>query len=273
MTAFSRNRTPTLLEARFEECRREARGILKKLMIEAPAEIDLAAVAGILGGLTIEEGGIEGAEGRILWGERGAAIRVKAGLWPGRKRFTLAHEIGHFVLHRQNRQGRFDTGHQLAIWNEANEEAEANVFASELLMPDYLFTPRLKRQSPSFRNLDGLAEEFQASRLSTALQYVHYCHEQVAIVFSRNGAVVWSKASKQFPWRIRHGQLSKDSGAGALAAGNPNETGRMAPTPVYAWLSDFEYDKDHDIMEESRAVPSYDGGILSLLWAKEDMED
>jgi hypothetical protein len=261
-----------LLDARFEECRREARSLLQNLMVEEPSEIDLMAVAGFLGGLTVEEGGLEGADGRILWGRNGAAIRVKAGLWPGRQRFTLAHEIGHYVLHKNNPHGRFDTGHQFAIWNEANEEAEANIFAAELLMPDYLFTPRLKRQSPSFRNLDQLAEDFSASRLATALQYVHYCHEQVALVFSRDGNVVWSKHAKQFPWRIRHGELSKDSGAGALAAGNPNETGKMARTPVYAWLSDFERDRDHDIMEESRAIPSY-GGILSLLWARDDIED
>jgi hypothetical protein len=91
-------------------------------------------------------------------------------------------------------------------------------------------------------------------------------------VFSRDGKVVWYKVSNQFPWRIRQGELSKDSGAGALTAGSLNETGRMAPTPAYAWLSEFEHDSEHDIMEESRAVQSY-GGILSLLWAKEDLED
>lgn len=272
MNSSERRQSPGLSEARFEECRREARSLLHKLMVEDPSEIDLMAVVGLLGGLTVEEGGLEGAEGRILWGKNDAAIRIKAGLWPGRKRFTLAHEIGHFVLHKSKPQGRFDTGHQFAIWNEANEEAEANVFASELLMPDYLFMSRLKRQAPSFRNLDQLAEEFAASRLSTALQYVHYCHEQVALVFSRDGQVVWTKAAKQFSWRIRRGQLSKDSGAGALASANPNETGKMARTPAYAWLSDLEYDRDHDIMEESRALPSY-GGILSLLWAKDDLDD
>ena len=272
MTPPPGKRSFNLLEARLERCRQVAREHLRNLMIEEPSEIDLMAVAGFLGGLTVEEGGLDGADGRILWGQNGAAIRIKAGLWPGRKRFTLAHEIGHYVLHKHNRQGRFDSGHQFAIWNEANEEAEANVFAAELLMPDFLFTPRLKRHSPSFRNLDKLAEDFVTSRLASALQYVHYCHEQVALVFSRGGQVVWSKAAKQFPWRIRSGPLSKDSGAGELIAGNPNETGRMAPTPAYAWLSDFEHDRDHDIMEESRVIQTY-GGILSLLWARDDLDD
>jgi hypothetical protein len=272
MISSSRKHSVSLVEARFEECRRTARDLLNKLMVEEPSEIDLDAIVGFLGGLTVEEGGLEGADGRILWGNNGAAIRVKAGLLPGRKRFTVAHELGHYVLHKGNAHGRFDTGHQLAIWNEASEEAEANVFAAELLMPDNLFTPRLKRLPPSFRNLDQLAEDFATSRLAAALQYVHYCHEQVAIVFSRDGQVLWSKAAKQFTWQIRRGPLSKDSGAGELASGNPNESGKMARTPAYAWLSAFEYDRDHDIMEESRAVQSY-GGILSLLWAKDDLDD
>lgn len=272
MNLPTRKESPALLKARFEECRQKARNILHELMVEEPSEIDLASVVGFVGDLTVEEGGLDGAEGRILWGQKGAAIRIKAGLWPGRKRFTLAHEIGHFLLHKHNPQGRFDTGHHFAIWNEAGEEAEANVFAAELLMPDYLFQPRLKRQAPSFGNLDQLAEDFAASRLSTALQYVHYCHEQVALVFSRGGQIVWSKPARDFPWSIRRGDLSKDSGAGALAVGNPNETGKMAPTPVYAWLTDFERDRGHDIMEESRVVSSYDG-ILSLLWAKDDLDE
>ena len=80
--------------------------------------------------------------------------------------------------------------------------------------------------------------------------------------------MAWSKAAKQFPWRIRQGELCKDSGAGELAAGNPNESGRMARTPAYAWLSAFENDKDHDIMEESRVVQSYGGNPDVALGAR-----
>lgn len=272
MSVYTGKQTGALLEARHEHCRQEARRLLRQLMVEEPDEIDLMAVVGLLGNLTVEEGGLDGSDGRILWGESGAVIRVKAELSPGRRRFTLGHEIGHYVLHKANAQGRFDTGHQLAIWNDASEETEANVFAAELLMPDFLYTPRLKRHTPSFQHLDELADDFATSRLAAALQYVHYCHEQVALVFSRRGQVVWSKAARSFTWRIRQGAVSGDSGAGELAAGKPSESGRMLPTPVCAWLTAFEYDREHDIMEESRVVGAYDG-ILSLLWARDDLED
>jgi len=56
---------------------------------------------------------------------------------PGRKRFTLAHEIGHIVIPWHF--GTFACHHTdedvLAFSDYATDEAEANRFASELLMP------------------------------------------------------------------------------------------------------------------------------------------
>lgn len=55
-----------------------------------------------------------------------------------RRRFTAAHELGHFVLHRDTMQRfRFDTDDTLKEAESVNDpkEAEANRFAVELLMP------------------------------------------------------------------------------------------------------------------------------------------
>ncbi|PUA16806.1 ImmA/IrrE family metallo-endopeptidase [Glaciimonas sp. PCH181] len=55
-----------------------------------------------------------------------------------RRRFTLAHEIGHFCMHRSDNQMTFvDTKATMnrseSFWNR--HESEANTFAAELLMP------------------------------------------------------------------------------------------------------------------------------------------
>src|SRR3954462_8136006 len=86
------------------ECRKAAQDLLKKLCVMDPNEIDLEAlafkVAESVGGLVIEEGGLTTADGRLLVSPgKPGTIRVKAGLHPGRRRFTIAHEIGHFALH------------------------------------------------------------------------------------------------------------------------------------------------------------------------------
>lgn len=69
-----------------------------------------------------------------------AIIGVNATHHPNRQHFTVAHELGHFLLHD------FDDVHvdrQFKVWlrNEESsqgvdvEEKEANLFAAELLMP------------------------------------------------------------------------------------------------------------------------------------------
>jgi Zn-dependent peptidase ImmA (M78 family) len=52
-----------------------------------------------------------------------------------RKVFTLAHEIGHFVLHENQDKLRVDKYNYSANTKEAREETEANYFAASLLVP------------------------------------------------------------------------------------------------------------------------------------------
>lgn len=54
-----------------------------------------------------------------------------------RNLFTIAHEIGHFVLH-DGSQNRFDEYHKYTD-SELRMEREANDFAGELIMPKYKF--------------------------------------------------------------------------------------------------------------------------------------
>ncbi|MEI7889153.1 MAG: ImmA/IrrE family metallo-endopeptidase [Actinomycetes bacterium] len=73
--------------------------------------------------------------------------------WPNRRRFTIAHELGHWVMHRENMdylrarsadpispQITFD-GEPLAVMQLPIAEAEANAFAAALLLPASLLRP------------------------------------------------------------------------------------------------------------------------------------
>ena len=64
----------------------------------------------------------------------GSLIVVNAADSPGRKRFTIAHELAHFELHREEGAlfAHRDAGQNGGI------ETEANIFASNLLMPEAL---------------------------------------------------------------------------------------------------------------------------------------
>src|SRR6185369_12396617 len=127
-------------ELRQNACRKAAHDLLASVRVKAPSEIDLEMLAYAAGRLIIEEGGLETSEGRLVATRtRGGSIRVKAGLSSGRKRFTIAHEIGHFILHPLEEQDRQHSRRDFEVFHDAGEEAEANIFAAELLMPEFLF--------------------------------------------------------------------------------------------------------------------------------------
>jgi Zn-dependent peptidase ImmA (M78 family) len=75
---------------------------------------------------------------QINGGPAGYSIIVNAGEPYHRQRFTVAHEIAHFVLHRQQVQMlgngiTDDTFYRSTLSNA--QEAEANRFAADVLMP------------------------------------------------------------------------------------------------------------------------------------------
>jgi hypothetical protein len=66
------------------------------------------------------------------------------------RRFTAAHEIGHFILHRERNLFRESPLTDPAIWRPATRpELEANIFAAELLMPSKILRDLFVRRFPA----------------------------------------------------------------------------------------------------------------------------
>src|SRR3989344_6302879 len=80
----------------------KAREIIRSLNIENASDIDIEAIAMERGAIVIE-GHLKGADGRLsVLGSRGL-ITVKHEIREFRKkRFIIAHELGHFELHLSN---------------------------------------------------------------------------------------------------------------------------------------------------------------------------
>lgn len=113
---------------------------------------------------------------------------------PGRVRFTQAHELGHYILHRQLK-GEFQcTDADMRNWDMQNIEAQADVFASYLLMPldDY------RKQLTAKVDLDVLghcADRYGVSLTAAILKWLEHTEENAVLVVSRDGFIDWSKAS------------------------------------------------------------------------------
>jgi Zn-dependent peptidase ImmA (M78 family) len=102
--------------------------------------VPVESIAADLLGLHVEE--LEGLEvsGMLVAAERTIRLNaVEARETPGRRRFTLAHEIAHWVCHcPPNRPVQLILCRpaQVGVSSGDAMEREANVFAAELLMPE-----------------------------------------------------------------------------------------------------------------------------------------
>lgn len=119
-----------------------------------------------LPGAPVTKGHLSGilfSDTRTIWVDRSEAARS-----PGRRRFTIAHEVGHWVLHvdsetvgSETMRSSFCRSEDLTTEpNLGNPEAEANLFAATLLMPFDL----LRAEADRVRfNIPLLAKRFDVS--------------------------------------------------------------------------------------------------------------
>lgn len=125
----------------------KARELLRKYCVLAPpVPIEVIARGE---GAQIAKNHFEGWEsGFILRGGRQTIIGVNTRTSRRRQRFTIAHEIGHLLLH----DGTLIVDHAVRVnWRDEvsgmatdTEEIEANTFAAELLMPRELVINELE---------------------------------------------------------------------------------------------------------------------------------
>lgn len=90
-----------------------------------------------------------------------------------RKRFTLAHELGHYVLHAENAVSDVLHINQPQVYHRdthssegiIRQEIEANRFASALLMPKHLLDDLLETHTDLLgdSNIDSLAKDIGVS--------------------------------------------------------------------------------------------------------------
>ena len=77
-----------------------------------------------------------GVSGIVKRMDEGALIRVDATEPEVRRRFTIAHELGHFLLGHLSDQPEYrDPSRNYTLGNFDPKERDANRFAAELLMP------------------------------------------------------------------------------------------------------------------------------------------
>ncbi|SKA21047.1 ImmA/IrrE family metallo-endopeptidase [Novilysobacter spongiicola] len=115
----------------------------------------------------------------------------------GRIRFTLAHEFGHYLLHRALKSSFECTQQDMHQWDGSEQEIEvaADTFASYLLMPLDDFRLQLGTQPISIDLLMHLSSRYGVSPMAAALKWAEIERKRMVVVAARDGFVLWAKSS------------------------------------------------------------------------------
>jgi Zn-dependent peptidase ImmA (M78 family) len=140
--------------------------------------VAVEAIASKLGATIVFEAMDRGVSGLLVRDKESLVIGVNATHPPVRQRFSIAHEIGHLVLHRGRPMVIDHVRLNLRDENSSAatdyEEIQANAFAAELLMPKDLVLKELRNIDPSRNGSEAnlvadLAQAFDVSE--QAMEY------------------------------------------------------------------------------------------------------
>jgi hypothetical protein len=114
----------------------------------------------------------------------------------GRIRFTQAHELGHYLLHRSARQQFECTSDDMLEWpeDERNIEAEADKFASYFLMPINDFRSQVTA-TVDLEVLGACSDRYGVSVTAAILKWLSFTEEKAVLILSRDGFMDWAWSS------------------------------------------------------------------------------
>jgi Zn-dependent peptidase ImmA (M78 family) len=157
-------------------------------IVDAPVDVERLAKAEHV---DIRKERVDGDISGFLFRDRDkstAIIGVNSRHHANRQRFTIAHELGHFMLHTMD-QVHVDRGFEVRLRNDESskgtdtDEKEANLFAAELLMPKTFLEKDLANiESVDLmeeKTIKSLAEKYQVSTHAFAfrLAYLGYVQQ------------------------------------------------------------------------------------------------
>jgi hypothetical protein len=248
-----------------------AERLLQNLGIVEPQEIDLEAIAFHLGA-RVRYRKLEGCEARIIGCNDAAIITIDEDCSHRRKRFSLAHEIGHWTHHK---------GQTLVCRVEESQpqgrmspERAANNYAADLLMPRYLFDPIARSYAKlNFKTVADMADIFNTSRPATAIRLVEGCHSSALLICHGTAGRKWFARGQAVPSRwFPKADLDADSFAFAiLHAGRPDDP-FARKIGADAWFDRWDAEK-YEVQEQTIRTSTEEVLTLVLIGDPDMLDD
>lgn len=213
----------------------QAERLLQEVGVTEPDEIDLDAIAYHVNA-RVRYRLLDGCEARIVGYGNQAIITVNKSSIHQRKRFSIAHELGHWHNHRGQclvcRADDYQPDHALA------PERVANAYAADLLMPNYIFRPLAsKHEKLNFKMVGALADIFSTSKTATALRLVTGDYHPAILVCHGPNGRKWFKPAPSVPSKwFPQDNLDADSFAFGILFGHKPDDANPRKIGADAWF-------------------------------------
>lgn len=231
--------------------------------VRKPEHIDLDAIACASGAHVIYRK-LDGCAARLVAAGNRAVISVAIDDNLGRRRFSLGHELAHWMQDAQRTSFKC-TSADIGPHNaEAKSiEADANSFSSQLILPDYLVWPCFADRRPSLDLASAMGEEFQASLTASALKLLQHATVPTAIMCHDQRRLKWCRRSRNFStdYYILN-ELHQDTVAFDMAFGAAKGLSRPKRESASRWISGPSTYR-MELWSQSIRLP--EGSVLTML--------
>mgnify|MGYP001272600663 CR=1 FL=1 len=216
--------------------------------------------------LTVKEVNAATFEGALVYRQdrsKGIVLLSDKVTAPGRRRFTICHEVGHFILPGHGKASCRPSDIESFQKNLPQQEIDANAVASELLLPTRILHPLVRERKATITLAKEVSRSFGTSLTAAALKIVSLTEEACAFVWSESGSARWFKRNENFFGFISLGKLDEQSIAAGLFrdGGSSIEEGEVHRE---CWILGNNIDGSKRIWEESIYLSGYDA-VLSIL--------
>ena len=187
---------------------------------------------------------------------------------PERRRFTIAHELGHFVLHREQVTDFRCASSTVYSASEAlaQMEREANVFASNLLMPGDLFAQAIRSAPIDLHYMSKLAARFEVSFEALCIRFIEFTEQRAILVCWDDGFLDYecrSTTARLTRTRVLRNAAAAEPPPGTVAAEKEiDQEWNGIDLSAKLWCSG---EPDHISLREFKHTYHHRNRVLSLL--------
>jgi Zn-dependent peptidase ImmA (M78 family) len=207
-----------------------------------------------------------------FWHRAGGVVTVNGNTRErGRQRFTLAHEIGHYVLPGKPSAAACSVAPTSASRHRgASIERAADRFAVELLMPAEKVRPVVCENGVTLANIEQIRKSFDVSLTAAAYQAVELSDEECAVVFTVAGIVKHYRGSSSWNYRIRTNHALGEYTVARKLFESKQPTDDCDMVYLTEWAREVDcWDRSIQVWEQSMNQINY-STILSLLTVLRD---